>query len=105
MITAKELRERLGLDARDGALDALIEALVRDAEAYARAYCHLRPWEIVPDALLARMTEEDYGRLEGAGLSSRSVSGAAENYLHAYSDGTLSLLRAIRHPAGGGPVC
>jgi len=111
MIRAEEMRVRLGLDALDGSADELIGELIADAEAYARTYCRLRDGEVVPDQLLIRMTEEDYGRLEGAGLTSRSVSGASEYYLHAYSDGTLALLRSLRHPTGvrraerGTPFC
>ena len=102
MLSAEKMRVRLGLAETDETQDALIGALIAEAEAYARAYCRMRPWETAPDHLLARMVQEDYGRLEGAGLSSRSVSGAAEYYLPAYSGATLSLLRALRHPAGKG---
>ena len=100
MISGEEMRVRLGLDASDETQDALIFALMADAAEFARAYCHLAPGEEIPDFLLARMTEEDYGRLEGAGLTARTVAGAAEHYRGAYSDDVLALLRALRHPGG-----
>ncbi len=100
MVTPEEMRVRLGLDAADEEEDALIAALRAEAEVFARTYCHLSAGESVPDALLIRMVQEDYGRLEGAGLSSRTVSGASEHYRTAYSGDILSALRALRHPGG-----
>lgn len=69
------------------------------AEAFGRAYCRLRPGEALPDTLTAQMVAEDFGRMEGAGLSKRTLSGMAETYRGAYSDGILSILRSMRHPA------
>ena len=97
MITASEMRERLGLDPADGHADALIETLLREAEAYARAFCRLRDTESVPDGLIARMAAEDFGRLDGAGVASRAVSGATEHYLSDYSDTVRRQLTAMRH--------
>lgn len=97
MITASEMRVRLGLDPADGHADALIETLLTEAEAYVRSFCRLRDTETVPDGLIARMTAEDYGRLDGAGLSSRAVSGATEHYCGDYSDTVRRQLAAMRH--------
>jgi hypothetical protein len=58
----------------------------------------MREEECVPDHLIARMAQEDYGRLEGAGLSSSTLSGAAEYYRSSYSDDIMGALRALRHP-------
>ena len=100
MITVKEMRMRLGLDPTNESEDSLIHALLGDAEAYVRAFCRLRREERVPDFLLAQMTAEDYARLDGAGIQSRSVSGATEAYRDGYSDAVMRQLYAIRHPAG-----
>ena len=100
MVTPQEMRVRLGLDAADEEEDALIAALLAEAEAFARTYCHLSAGETVPDGLLIRMAQEDYGRLEGAGLSSRTASGVSEYYRTAYSGDILAALRALRHPDG-----
>lgn len=99
MVTAETMRERLGLSRSDVSSDGVIAALIGEAHAFARLYCRMRPSETVPDALLARMVEEDWGRLEGAGVSARSVSGASEYYRSAYSDTVMAYLRALRHPA------
>ena len=97
MITASEMRTRLGLSETDDSADALIGTLLTEAEAYARAFCRLRDTESVPDGLIARMAAEDYGRLDGAGVASRAVSGAAEHYLTDYSDTVRRQLSAMRH--------
>lgn len=99
VVTVSDLRERLGLSPDDTAADAVILSLIADAEAYARAFCRLKEGEDVPDFLLAQMVAEDYGRMDGAGLSYRSVSGAAESYLAGYSDAVMRQLCAMRHPA------
>ena len=36
--------------------------------------------------------------LEGAGISSATLSGAAEHYRSSYSDDVMGALRALRHP-------
>lgn len=97
MITPSEMRVRLGLDEADTHADALIAALLAEAETYVRAFCRLREDETVPDALIARMAAEDYGRLDGAGVASRAVSGATEHYLSDYSDTVRRQLAAMRH--------
>ncbi len=99
VVTVSDLRERLGLSPEDSDADAVILALIADAEAYARAFCRLKEEENVPDFLLAQMVSEDYGRMDGAGLSYRSVSGAAETYRSGYSDAVMHQLCAMRHPA------
>lgn len=98
MITAERMREQLGLDPDDAGQDTLIEALIRQARSYGRAYCRLRAGEDVPDFLLSRMVTEDYNRLGGRGLSSRTVSGAAEYYSDSYSGDVTAILRSYRHP-------
>ena len=98
MITPQEMRLRLGNDPSDDAQDPLIALLLEGANAYARAYCRLRDYEDVPDHLIIQMTQEDYGRLEGAGISSATLSGAAEHYRSSYSDDVMGALRALRHP-------
>ena len=98
MITPMEMRLRLGLDPADDAQDPLIALLLEGADSYARTYCRMRKEECVPDHLIARMAQEDYGRLEGAGLSSSTLSGAAEYYRSSYSDDIMGALRALRHP-------
>lgn len=105
MITAETMRERLGLDPGDGGQDTLIESLIRQAREYGRTYCRLRPEEDVPDFLLARMVAEDYNRLGGSGLSSRTVSGAAEHYSGSYSGDVTAILRSYRHPPRPGRKC
>ena len=107
MISAVNMRERLGLDPGDSGMDPLIEVLINEAMAYGRAYCRLRTEEVLPDFLLAQMVTEDYGRLSGAGLSSRTLSGAAEHYRGAYSDTVTAMLRILRHPPrpGRGSPC
>lgn len=100
MITASEMRPRLGLSPEDGSADLLIERILENAESYARAFCRLRPEEAVPDYLLMQMAAEDYGQLDGAGVKSRAVSGVSEYYLGGYSDGVLRQLTAMRHPGG-----
>ena len=47
MMTAETMRVRLGLSADDGGMDAVIEQLLAQAEAYARMYCRLRDGEDV----------------------------------------------------------
>ena len=98
MITPQEMRLRLGIDPSDDAQDPLIALLLEGANAYARTYCRLRDYEGVPDHLIIQMTQEDYGRLEGAGISSATLSGAAEHYRSSYSDDVMGALRALRHP-------
>lgn len=98
MITPQEMRLRLGLDGADDAQDPLIALLLEGAVAYARTYCRLRDSEEVPDHLIVQMAQEDYGRLEGAGLTSATLSGAAEHYRSSYSDDVMGALRALRHP-------
>ena len=107
MMRAQELRERLGLAADDSGMDSLIGKLIQDAEEYVRAYCRLRMDEEIPDFLLAQMVTEDYGRIDGAGLSVRSLSGASENYRGEYSADVTAILRGMRHPAAlrRGRVC
>lgn len=94
------LREAVGLAVTDTSSDALLASLLARAESFGRRFCHLRAEETMPDDLLVRMAAEDYGRLDGAGLSRRTLSGAAETYLTNYGEGILSQLRALRHPAG-----
>ena len=98
MITPQEMRLRLGLDPSDDAQDPLIALLLEGANAYARTYCRLREEEVMPDHLIVQMAQEDYGRLEGAGISSATLSGAAEHYRSSYSDDVMGALRALRHP-------
>ena len=98
MITPQEMRLRLGIDPSDDAQDPLIALLLEGANAYARTYCRLREEEVVPDHLIVQMAQEDYGRLEGAGISSATLSGAAEHYRSSYSDDVMGALRALRHP-------
>ena len=100
MITVSDMRQRLGLSAADDSADALIGTLLCEAEAYAHAFCRLREGEGVPDFLVAQMAAEDFGRLDGAGIKSRTVSGAAEMYRDGYSDGIMRQLCALRHPGG-----
>lgn len=97
MITPSEMRVRLGLDETDSHADGLIAALLAEEELYVRAFCRLREDETVPDALIARMAAEDYGRLDGAGVASRAVSGATEHYLTDFSDTVRRQLAAMRH--------
>lgn len=97
MITASEMRTRLGLAETDDHADTLIGTLLTEAEAYVRSFCRLRDTESVPDGLIARMVAEDYGRLDGAGLTSRAVSGATEHYLTDYSAAVRRQLTALRH--------
>ena len=98
MITPQEMRLRLGIDPADDAQDPLIALLLEGANAYARTYCRLREEEVMPDHLIVQMAQEDYGRLEGAGISSATLSGAAEHYRASYSDAVMGALRALRHP-------
>lgn len=98
MIIPQEMRLRLGMDPADDSQDPLISLLLEGAESYARTYCRLREEEDVPNDLIVRMTQEDYGRLEGAGIASSTLSGAAEYYRSSYSDDVMSALRALRHP-------
>ncbi len=98
MITPQEMRLRLGIDPADDAQDPLIALLLEGANAYARTYCRLREGEDVPDHLIVQMAQEDYGRLEGAGLTSATLSGAAEYYRSSYSNDVMGALRALRHP-------
>ena len=102
MMTAEKMRVRLGLSADDGGMDTVIEQLLVQADAYARAYCRLRDDEDVPAWLIAQMAAEDYGRLDGAGVSSRSLSGLSETYRSQYSEGITAILRSMRHPGGAG---
>ncbi len=99
MVTVTDMRERLGLSPDDGGADRLIASLIEDAESYARSFCRLKEGEDVPSHLLSQMVMEDYGRMDGAGVSSRSVSGVTEKYLSGYSDGVMRQLTAMRHPA------
>ena len=99
-MTASEMRVRLGLDPADGSADGLIRTLLSEAEAYVRGFCRLRPAEAVPEFLIVQMAMEDYGRLDGAGVKSRTVSGATESYRDGYSAGVMQQLRAMRHPGG-----
>ena len=99
MITVTDMRERLGLSPDDVSADGVIASLIAGAEAYARAFCRLKDGEDVPDYLLLQMVAEDYGRLDGAGVSSRAVSGVTEKYLTGYGEGVMRQLCAIRHPA------
>lgn len=103
MIAVEEMRLRLGLAADDAGMDAVIACLAAEAEAYARAYCRLREEEEVPDFLLTQMIAEDYGRLGGAGIESRTLGGASEHYRGQYSPGITAVLRGMRH--AGGAVC
>ena len=98
MITPQEMRLRLGIDPSNDAQDPLVALLLEGANAYARTYCRLRENEDVPDHLIVQMAQEDYGRLEGAGISSATLSGAAEHYRSSYSDDVMGALRALRHP-------
>jgi len=99
MLSAEMMRGQLGLAADDSGMDSLIGTLLEQTESYVRAYCRLRMDEEIPDFLLSQMVAEDYGRLAGAGLSSRTVSGASEQYRGDYSAGVLAVLRSLRHPA------
>ena len=105
MITAEMMRERLGLDGEDDGQDTLILSLIRQAREYVQTYCHLRPEEEVPDFLLVRMVAEDYSRLTGSGLSSRTVSGSTEHYLSSYSGDVAAILQSLRHPSLPGRKC
>ncbi len=99
-MTASEMRMRLGLSVEDDSADTLIGTLLSEAEAYVRTFCRLRAEEAVPDFLIAQMAAEDFGRLDGAGVRSRTVSSAAELYRDGYSDSIVQQLRAMRHPGG-----
>ncbi len=103
MIAVEEMRLRLGLAADDAGMDAVIARLAAEAEAYVRAYCRLREEEEIPVFLLTQMIAEDYGKLGGAGVESRTLSGASEHYRGQYSEGITAVLRGMRHP--GGVLC
>ena len=103
MIALEELRLRLGLAVDDAGMDAVITCLAAEAEAYVRAYCRLKAEEEIPAALLMQMIAEDYGRLGGAGVESRTLGGASEHYRDGYSASVTALLRGMRHP--GGMLC
>ena len=105
MMTANRMREQLGLDPGDDGQDVLIETLIRQAREYGRSYCRLRPEEDVPDFLLARMVAEDYNRLAGRRLSSRTVSGSTEHYSGSYSEDVTAILRSYRHFPCPGRKC
>ena len=95
MIPLKELCARLGAGKED---ESLVLSLAREAEDYARAYCRLPGDEPLPDSLIVRMTAEDWGRAEGAGLRSRTLSGIADSYRDGYSEDVMRHLRVLRHP-------
>ena len=99
-MTKSEMRVRLGLAPEDDSEDGLIGTLLSEAEAYVRAFCRLREEETVPDFLIAQMALEDFGRLSGAGVVSRTVSGASEYYRDGYSKSVMAQLYAMRHPGG-----
>lgn len=99
LITVSDMRERLGLSPEDDTSDMLLASMIADAMAYARAFCRLKETECVPDYLLSQMVMEDFGRMDGAGVKSRAVSGVTETYLSGYSDGVMRQLSAMRHPA------
>lgn len=96
MIPLKELCARLGAPAED---EALVFALSREAEDFARSYCRLPPDEPVPAPLIVRMTAEDYARVCGAGLERRSVSGATDVFRDGYGRDVMRLLRSLRRLA------
>ena len=100
MISAENLRLRLGLAADDTGMDAVIDQLAAEALAYALAYCRLRCGEEVPEFLLTQMICEDYGRLSAAGVESRTLGGASEHYRGHYSEEVTAVLRSLRHPGG-----
>ncbi len=95
MVTLKELCARLGAGEGD---EDLVLALSREAESFARDYCRLDPSQSVPDALIIRMTAEDWNRAEAAGLRSRTLSGIADHYRDGYSSDIMRHLRALRRP-------
>lgn len=104
-MTASEMRVRLGLAPEDGTADGLISTLLAQAEAYVRSFCRLRDTEPVSPYLIAQMAAEDYGRLDGAGVKTRTVSGATESYRDGYSEDVMRQLRAMRHPGGREGAC
>ena len=103
MIALEELRLRLGLAADDAGMDEVIVRLAAEAEAYVRAYCRLKEAEEIPAFLLVQMIAEDYGKLGGAGVESRTIGSAAEHYRDGYSASVTAVLRGMRHP--GGTLC
>ena len=108
MVTPEEMRLLVGLDPDDGDKDALLARLLADAESYVRTFCHIPPETEVPDWLISRMAAEDYGRMEGAGVTSRTASGAAEYFRGTYSPDLRAAMSGMRRPAApakGATVC
>ncbi len=93
----EELYTLLDLDPGDAAAVSLVTTLYTNAEAYARRSAHLGAAETVPSDILIRMVMEDYGRLTGAGLSARTLSGMSEKYQSDYSPAVRAALSSIRH--------
>ena len=98
MVTVESLLPLLGAEESER---ESISRLLAEGEQYIRLVCRLSPGENIPDALLSRIVREDYTRLSGEGLLSRSVSGVTERYLSDYSEAVKRGLYAIRHPATG----
>ena len=91
-MTAKDIAKLL-LGLNDTSQDAVIEALVAHCEGYLAAQNVAEPYN---ESLVGVMVAELYNRLEGAGYSSASFNGIAENYLTDWSDNIKRQINQIR---------
>lgn len=75
----------------DAEQDALLEALLEDAYAFAVAYSGQ---EAIPSSALSRMVSEDYSKAHG--VSSRTRAGMREDYESGYSASVIASLNSIK---------
>lgn len=75
----------------DAEQDALLEALLEDAYAFAVEYSGQ---EAIPSGALSRMVSEDYSK--SYGILSRTRAGMREDYENGYSPSVITALNSIR---------
>ena len=79
------------LSVTDGERDALLEALLENAYAFALGFTGC---EKIPSNLLMKMVCEDFAR--GNGVTKKSRAGMSEEYIDGYGKTTVAYLKSIR---------
>lgn len=79
------------LSVTDGEKDALLEALLENAYAYAVGFTGC---ETIPSNLLVKMMCEDFSKSNG--VTKKSRAGMSEEYIDGYGKTTVAYLKSIR---------
>lgn len=96
MTELEKLKLLCDIPAGDTDKDSLLLMLLSQAKTYFLSYCRVDFADESMTPVIIQMAAEDYGRLGGAGVSHRTVSGASEGYRGDYSSKVISSLKRFR---------